>query len=69
MRITYDATLIQTEDMTKFSVNHPDDLARREISHPDGLGLVPYVVWMTYEGDRSHPDDLCDLVPDDISSG
>ena len=30
---------------------------------------MPYVGWMTYEGDRSHPDDLCDLISDDISSG
>ena len=32
MRMTFDATLSQKDDMTKFSVNHPDDLAQSDIS-------------------------------------
>ena len=32
MRMTYDATLSQADDMTKFSVIHLDDLARSDIS-------------------------------------
>ena len=39
------------------------------MSRRDGLGLVPYVIRMTYEGNLSHPNDFWDLVPDDISSG
>ena len=32
MRMTYDATLSQADDMSKSSVNHPDALARSDIS-------------------------------------
>ena len=32
MRMTFDATLSQADDMTKFSVNHRDDLAQSDIS-------------------------------------
>ena len=28
------------------------------ISHPDNLGLVQYVIRMTYEGTLSCPDDI-----------
>ena len=32
MRMTYDATLSQADDMSKSSVNHPDALARSDVS-------------------------------------